>query len=418
MKRKTVLLMGVLLVLCQFASCNAERSPDETTAPYIETEPTENDTAASSPEQTAAEHLALVKSFSQKQEWDGEILLALSEYTGVVLSEESAQMYPALAEILEQTHRMASRSMDDEFDNLLSAAKDEISLAETENFTAKLSTLDVQIRRADSIAVSVLSDYYMIYGQINGRFLHGSTYDTATGKALLITDVIRDMSEIPAIVKKELQSYTWTGDFYTETAVEDYFSNTPVDGIAWTLDYNGVTFYFGNGDLAELGNGRLAATVTFAEYPELFEPKYMTVPGDYIVELSLNHPFYADLDSDGAPEELNVTPFTHESGLLYDSFGVYIDSDAHFAEFPADIFHRTGGYHPYYVQTADGRHYLYVFAEGNEKAAGDMRLKVIDVSDSKIKEVGDLSVAPGYIPIDQSQVYRVGEGGLPSRKYE
>ena len=329
--------------------------------------------------------------------------------------------------------------MGDEFDNLLAFAKEERTFLSADSFVTKSSTLDVQIRRADSVAFSILSDSFLVYGDINDRYLNGTTYDTATGEPLMLTDVIKDMGKIPAIVKKELTSHTWTGDFISETAVEDYFRDTLVDDIAWTLDYNGVTFYFGNWDIADIGrNGRLAATVSFAEYPELFNEKYMVVPDAYIVELPLKHPFYTDLDGDGKPEELDVVPVLHESGLLYEAFDVYTDTDAQYyhAEFSADNAHRTGGYHPYYIKTADGNHYLYVFAEGSELASNDMELRVIDITGGEFREVGDMHIAPGYIPVDcsytltnpdnmmlenfelmeETAAYRVGDDGMPVRK--
>ena len=407
MKRIAVLFVGVLLIMCQLAACNAEHIPDETEpfeniADKTETEYEGSDTIMPSTEQSAAEHLTPVKYFSQQSEWDDEILLAVSEYSAVTLHDESTQKYPALAEALEQTKNMAARSMEDEFDNLLATAKKELTLLGADSFVTKESTLDVQIRRADSVAVSLLSDSTLVFGKINDRYLNGTTYDTATGEQLMLTDVIKDMSKIPAIVKKELTSHTWTGDFTSENAVEDYFRDTPEDGIRWTLDYNGVTFYFASGELADLGNGRLAATVFFAEYPELFNEKYRTVPESYIVELPLNHPFYADLDDDGNLDELNITPVLDESGLFYESFDIYSDTDAQYyhAESSADNAHRTGGYHPYYIKTADGRHYLYIFAEGSELASNDMELRVIDITGGGFKEVGDMHVAPGYIPVD------------------
>ncbi len=387
MKRMILLLLGMFLAICQLTSCTAEKAPDESTSLDIETQPAETkitpdetkpaetEPTAAVPEQAYAEHITLVKYFNQQWEWDDEILLALSEYNGVTLYGDSTGKYPALTETLEQTKNMVVRSIENEFDNLLSTAKEELDFLGADSFVTKESTLDVQVRRADSIAVSYLSDSTLVFGKINDRYLNGTTYDTETGKQLVITDVIKDMSKIPAIVKKELTSHTWTGDFTSETAVEDYFRDTPVDGIRWTLDYNGVTIYFMNGDVAERGrNGDLAATVSFAQYPELFSEKYMTIPEAYMVELPLNHPFYADLDGDGDLEELNVTPVLHESGLLYESFDIYTDTDTQYyhAEFSADTAHRTGGYHPYYVKTADGRHYLYVFAEGSELASNDM----------------------------------------------
>jgi len=433
MRKKTILLIMLAALLCQLASCSGKNAPEETAAPDTETTPAETAPAETAPAETApaetapaettpaetipaetepvpavpeqiyAENLPMVKYFSQQWEWDDEILLALSEYNGVTLSGDSIQKYSALAETLEQTKNMVVRSMSDEFDNLLVTAKEELDFLGADSFVTKESTLDVQIRRADSIVVSYLSDSTLVFGKINDRYLNGTTYDTETGKQLVLTDVIKDMTKIPAIVKKELTSHTWTGDFTSENAVEDYFQNTSAEGIRWTLDYNGVTFYFGNGDVAEIGrNGHLAATVSFAEYPDLFNEKYMTVPEAYMTELPLNHPFYTDLDGDGDMEELNVTPFWHESGLFYSSFGVYTDTEAYFYEFSADILHRTGGYHPYYVKTADGRHYLYIFAEGSELASNDMELRVIDITGGGFREVGDMHIAPGYVPVDCS----------------
>ncbi|MBQ3258504.1 MAG: hypothetical protein IJA67_14020 [Oscillospiraceae bacterium] len=444
MKRIAILFVGVLLIMCQLAACNAEHIPDETEpfeniADKTETEYEGNDTIMPSTEQSAAEQIMLDKYFCQQSEWDEEILLAVSEYSAVTLHDESTQKYPALAEALDQTKNMAARSMEDEFDNLLATAKEELTLLGADSFVTKESTLDIQIRRADSVAVSLLSDSFLVYGNINDRYLNGTTYDTETGKQLVIADVIKDMSKIPAIVKKELTSHTWTGDFTSENAVEDYFRDTPEDGIRWTLDYNGVTFYFRNGDVAEIGrNGHLAATVSFAEYPELFNEKYMAVPEAYIVELPLTHPFCTDIDSDGDLEELHVTPVLDKSGLLYESFDIYTDTDAqhYHAEFSAYTAHRTGGYHPYYLKTADGRHYLYIFAEGSELASNDMKLRVIDITGGGFKEVGDMHIAPGYIPVDcsyaltdpnnmmlenfeimeETTAYRVGSDGMPAKK--
>ena len=431
-RRIAVLLIGMLFVGGQFTACAPAHIPDKTKS--AETIP--NSGAA---KETSAEHLSLAKQFGQRREWDGEILLAESKYAAVILHEDSAQKYPALAEALEQTKRMVVRSMEDEFDNLLAAAKEELALLGADSFVTKTSTLDVQIRRADSVAVSLLSDSTLVYGNIHDRYLNGTTYDTATGEELRLTDVVTDMSRIPAIVKRELTAHTWTGDFLSETAVEDYFRDTPVEDIRWTLDCNGVTFYFGNGDLAQLGrNGQLAATVSFAEYPALFGEKYRTAPEACMVELPLNHPYYTDLDGDGTLEELNLAPVLDESGLFYAGFQIYTDTDAQFdyEAFQADITHRTGGYHPYAIKTAEGRHYLYIFAEGSELASNDMTLRVIDITGSGFRKVGDMHIGPGYIPVDcawgltdpenmmlenfetqqETAAYCVGSDGMPVRK--
>ena len=440
MKQKIMLFVGLFLALSQITACSSEPGNDISTTDGTETAANSSvatGTESVTPEQTSAVLLSPLMPYAQTEEWDGEILLAVSAYSDILLSEEDKQVYPALADTLEQKNAMLVRSMEDEFDNLLSTAKEELSLLGADSFVTKKSTADTQIRRADSVVVSILSDSYLVYGNISDRGLFGTTYDTESGRELAITDVIRDMSRIPAIVKEELQSHTWVGEFLSDTAVEDYFRDTPADGLSWTLDNNGVTFYFGNCDVAEIGpGGRLAATVSFAEYPDLFEAKYTAVPDAYMTEIAPDHPFYVNIDNDEALEELYVTPFTDDSSLYYASFGIYIDADAVFYEFPADAASAIGGYHPYYVKTQDDRHYLYVFADSSELAPGAMKLRVIDLTGGTCKEVGDMHIGPGYIPVDctyaltdpdnmilenfetreEAAAYRVGDNGMPIRK--
>ena len=88
------------------------------------------------------------------------------------------------------------------------------------------------------------------------------------------------------------------------------------------------------------------------------------------------------------------------------------------------------------MKTADGKHYLYVFADGNELASNDMKLRVIDITGGEFKESADIHVAPGYIPVDcsyaltdpdnmmlenfeaqqEAAAYRVAADGMPVLK--
>ena len=86
----------------------------------------------------------------------------------------------------------------------------------------------------------------------------------------MLSDVILHMEEVPRIVCKELNSHLWAGEDYPETVVEEYFNNTTEDGISWSLDYNGVTFYFGYDDFTEMSIAGKTATISFAEYPEQY----------------------------------------------------------------------------------------------------------------------------------------------------
>lgn len=383
-----------VLTPTQAASVPSANVPESTSAP---TEPSETKTEE---KQTPVQILSLKKQRNSNYDWDDTTLLVQSEYSNVTLWHEDAGEYPELAEVLEQVASMSDRSMENEYENLVSFAKEEQE-SMGDAFDTNVSTLDIQVRRADSVAVSLLSDSYSDFGQIEEfRAMHGSNYDTQTGKELKLSDVIKDMKPVPELVEQELNSHMWAGDFSYDSIVADYFKNTPEDGIRWTLDYNGVTFYFGPGDLAEEGFGSQSATISFAEHSELFEEKYMSVPEAFMVRLPMDHSFFTDLDGDAELEELNVTSFYNSDVGFYTQFGIYTDAGGHYDYqecFADDMM-------PYYVKTGDGGQYIYLFLEHREGMFPSFTLEVFDVSDAQCDYVGTRTVGPAYI---SSNLYRV-----------
>ncbi|MBQ2697685.1 MAG: hypothetical protein IJF59_03325, partial [Clostridia bacterium] len=316
--------------------------------------------------------------------------------------------YPALAEALGQRAGMVLRSMEEEYDNLCVMVREDLSWPGMGEETW-LSTFDDQVRRADGVVLSLLNDSYADHGMVQDfRGMHGSNYDVATGQELALTDVVEINNDLALAVAAELNRHQWAGDVdYTE-AVELYFANTPYDGFAWTLDYNGLTFYFGDGDLEEPGNGRKSATVSFAEHPALFQEKFLTAPAAYLVELPLDHPFFTDLDGDGDTEELSVTALYDADAGCYTRYGVYAEANGAFRyeDCHAD------GLLPYYLRTAEGSHFLYLFFKDYEGMTPFSALTVYDVNYGTLTEVGSVNVGPGYLgdgsyrlPTDPGEFY-------------
>ena len=381
--------------------------------------------------QELPEVLSLIETRNARYEGinDYERMLLISKFNNVTFW-EGADAYPDMNRTFMERATMQKNAMEDEADNLLVTAN-EVFEMNPDTFETYISTMEVQVRRADSVVTSYLTDSYSDYGFIDDfRGMWGSNYDTQSGQELKLTDVIKDMEQIPALVLKELNSHLWAGDDYPEAVITDYFKNTPEDGISWTLDYNGVTFYFGDGDISEPGNGGQTATVSFAEHPELFVEKYMNVPEAYMVRLPLDASFFTDLDEDGTPEELNCTGTYDRSGRFYSAFGLYTDTDGYYHY--EDVF--AYGFNPYYVKTADGNHYLYLFCEESEVSHRQMMLLVYNVNGGQFTKVGEMNAAPMYIPSDMfvlplnpnhmlldnfdslaqdAEAYRVGKNGMP-----
>lgn len=452
--KKFFLITLLMCLIGTFTSCGKEEPQVASTPEIVEEHMSEKETQESSAKEEnkeeimeeppvkdevveSSEILSLKETYATRYEWQDALWLLYSEYSNVTMW-EGAEQYSEIDRVLSDTAGMQTRSMEDEADNILSFITDMGMLdGDLADFETQVSTSNAQVRRADSVVLSYVTDSYADYGLIEDfRGMWGSNYDVQTGKELLLSDVILDMEEVPGIVCKELNSYLWAGEDYPEKVVEDYFKNTPEDGISWSLDYNGVTFYFGYDDFTEMSSVGKAATISFAVHPEMFNKKYMNVPEAYMVRLPLDYSFFTDLDSDGTLEEVNCTGLFNETDRFYTQFGVYTDLEGSYQY--EELF--AYEYQPYYVKTADGNHYIYLFCEENEignHVPGQMMLVVYNVNGGVITRVGDMNIAPAYIPSDMFllpldpnhmlldnydsdaqdfEVYMVGKDGMPTLK--
>lgn len=365
-------ILCILLSLCiiiGFASCKKD-NPDENVTDTPSTTLTSNENP-----RNEIKVLSLNKEYISHYEWyeDTSTMLVRSEYSDVTLDKSMEKQYPLLAQKLLETSAMRKRAMEDEKDNLISFATEEFE-KDSESFSTYTSTLDVQVRRADDILVSILEDY----STEGSRSFNGINYDTESGKELVLSDVFIDTSKISATVEKELMSRIGEDEPSGDTAVIEYFKNTSDDSITWTLDYNGVTFYFNPGDIAPTNFGVQVATVTFAEYPDLFNKKYITVPNEYIVSLPVSAPFYTDAVGEKQTYEIIVSGDYDDDTKFYHTISVNSETSEYETEWFSYI-------EPYYVKTANGRSYICVFSVNNEEDGKDFTLNVYELKNGKAK---------------------------------
>ncbi len=377
-KRKR--FIGILLTLCfviTMTSCG-ENDPQEAAS---------DETALSvgAETKTDIEILQLNKEYVSHHEWyeDYPKMLVRSEYTDVTLDKSLEKKYSSLAKALSEASVMRKRAMEEEKDNLLSFATKEF-MNDGEAFSTHISTLDVKVRRADSIAVSLLEDY----ASENSRAFSGYNYDTESGKLLALSDVVSDISKLPEAVEKLLMARIGEDEPFGETAVKDYFVNVSEEDIRWTLDYNGVTFYFNAGAIAPTNFGVQTVTVTFAEYPDLFTEKFTSVPDAYTVSLPLSAPFFTDITGDKKADEITVSGNFDSDGRFYTTIAVCTDK----SEYEDDLF--SYGLDPYYVKKADGNSFLYVFSLNSEDETRDSTLSVFELKngDAELLDTSEIGL--------------------------
>ena len=349
---------------------------------------TEAKTEAAPPE-ARTKILKLDRKSSYEYEWSDEYGTALAELecSTVHLANEDAECYPELAKALSEECDFYEVNMLEEHDMLTENAKEMLLSGEADGFCPLVNRLDVHIRRADEVVLSVLYDSYYYNGMNDGiRSFWGGNYDTGTGKEIHLHDVVTDMEAFAKVVEAEL-FYTVGADvFHNDTIVEDYFKEYGADGNHWTLEYNGVTMYFDEGEIAGSGFGAINLTIEFAKYPELFKEEYTNVPEAYIVGLPIKSTFYTDLDGDGNGDEISVSDNYDEENDYYATLYIYVP-----AVYYAESF-RAYACEPYYVKTTDGKNYLYVFAELETQ----MYLHVYEITNTTVTKVGEANLSPFY----------------------
>lgn len=304
------------------------------------------------------------------------------------LGKNAAKLYPDLASAINNISDAYEVNILEQNDMFAETAEEALSSGE-ENFETYIFNLNVHVRRADSVAVSILHDSYEYYGiDAERRSFWGENFNTETGETIYLPDVVTDIDHLAEAVEAELYNAFSPDVFYSDTVIENYFKDYGADGSNWTLEYNGVTIYFDDGDIADSGVGDISVTIEFAEYPELFKEKYTAVPEAYIVGLPMKSSFYTDLDGDGSSEGLTIAD-SYEGG-----FGIDRTLSLRISTLETDYTEKlmANGCEAYYVKTADNRNYLYILVELESQT----ELYTYDITNTTISKVGEQPISPYY----------------------
>ena len=203
---------------------------------------------------------------------DGQRILAEFDYQTIILSAADAAQYPVLAEKLAQQNR-ESAAYAEEFlawaeDFALQGAADE------EYFYPYFSRQEHMVQRADSTVLSIRTDWSEFTGGAHSNY--GTVclnYDSATGRELVLTDVITDMTAFRKAVVDHLQQLDcpFPLDHVDETIA---LYGGEFDFI-WSLSDQGIAVYFNPYDIAPFAAGRLIAEISFEQAPDLFHETYL-----------------------------------------------------------------------------------------------------------------------------------------------
>lgn len=251
MKKTIMVLLTALLLAVGIISCGAE---EETAEPPVAMEVT-------------------VESgyLSEEDPADGSTLVEVS-YQTVTLPQAEAERYPQLAAVLEELRRET-----EDYAQMWLKECGEYALQYAEEmgeelFFAFTSSRECFVQRADSTVLSIRFDCSEYTGGAHSNY--GSAcynYDSATGRELLLTDVVTDMDALRTAVAEKLRELEINEPM---DHVEETLALFEAEDFVWSFSDSGITVYFDPYVLASFAAGQLTATIDAAEYPVLFRETY------------------------------------------------------------------------------------------------------------------------------------------------
>lgn len=292
---KKVLCVG-LLVCMLFSLCSCKETPDNP----------ENEAT-----QDAPKLISVMLGDKFLEEWNEDIVTLNVSWNGIRISPEDEEKYPKLKETFAKLNDKALNDAKALMYELQSSAKD-LGGGNEENPLRLEGETKIFIQRADSKIVSLLEDKFVYMGGVHPDYYYATlNYNPETGEAISLTDVLSDTKSLPELLDKlvtEKYDYIEFGEGFPKGLFDEYAS----ENYKWTLDYQGITFWFSPYDIASYAVGPLSAKIYFDENPEIFKKEYMTaIPDSYGISLPPRQRIDFDLNpNDGVKDyvEANTSP--------------------------------------------------------------------------------------------------------------
>ncbi|ORT99813.1 hypothetical protein D081_1394 [Anaerovibrio sp. JC8] len=227
---------------------------------------------------------------------------------------------------------------------------------------------DVYVRRADTVAVSLLEFCSSYEGGVHGMYgVWGRNFDSKSGKELKLKDVIKDKSLLIAAVENQLRrdypnaSFMESNSTLMQETVENMIKD---DVIPWTLDPCGITVYFNPYAIGSYAEGMFTSTILMDEFPELFKVKYRSRPASYCMEIYSYMPLRT-IFADGSGTSLFIND-------LYD--GIVVQTGPN----QLKDFKKSSHIRSQLISLADGRRYLYV--DGIDDGLAWEKTRIYDIT--------------------------------------
>lgn len=268
-----ILLAGCLAI--NFAACTKEPGTTISTT----NEPISTDTSF-------ADGIYILKTVS-KDTMNGNTLLAQQSYDELYAADQASPIANALQTFNENEASICANESQQMAELANSDFKDSPERFQEMYYSYERS---LSVRRADELLVSVLITEYSFYGGVHpNTVFYGQSWDKMTGTPLVLSDVLKDTSSLPATLSALISEKYPETHLFVEN-LEEYLTDClnekeREDGskysLSWTYDYSGLVFYFSPYELASYADGLLTVSLDTSVFGSLYQDKYLYIPESY-----------------------------------------------------------------------------------------------------------------------------------------
>ncbi|MBR0411296.1 MAG: DUF3298 domain-containing protein [Eubacterium sp.] len=376
MKHRFPAILCIILLLFNLAGCGSSGTA-ETTGVSGETvsaaektgdEKAEAEKAAANEETVAARPEPQLSSmYIYESDSENKTVYVHGSHDTLRLSEESGKQFPALSAALDQYMNKETEEVKKLKRDYADNYKTDDSLKEFAPNGCEI-TDKLFVRRADKRVLSILESNSGYGGGVHGYFSYSTlNLDAETGKDISLDDIVTDKERLGTILKKQLKEENSENSFFEwmEETIDKEINEISEDGIdwklTWTLDPQGVTFYFNPYDIGPWAAGAFTTTILYDQEDGLFTDNYRPVEGSgQVCAFPTDTDFNADLDKDGKADHIRVSCEMDENGDSIQKLTVGVnDKDLSIN----DMY--CYSVEPKALLTEDGHVYLYAWCRGD-----------------------------------------------------
>ena len=238
-----------------------------------------------------------------QDEWDedNDHLLYSGYYDMIHLADVCRAAHPRLAKALDQFNSDNYSQLSATWESLKKDAG-ELMTPEGEPGQTLYANDELKLRRADDGVFSFTEYYEGYYGGAHGEGSYvGHNYDVRTGNEIRIGDVVKDRDKLTELLIKKLEEKY--GEYLFEEAKDTV---KDAEEYNFTIDPDGLSFYWGPYELAPYAAGMLQVKLLFDEASELFTEAYGKMQGSYCIEFGREQSLLIDMNGDGKTDELSA----------------------------------------------------------------------------------------------------------------